>query len=87
MKQILIEDEEALRFDALLARAPGGRQGDLLIQRNAARDLAARLEQELAETQRRCTALIHLWTTTGSMAHAAQLAEALDLGPDLTQGD
>jgi hypothetical protein len=44
-----------------------------------ARDLAARLEQELAETQRRCRALITEWTALGSMLHAAQLAEALEL--------
>lgn len=49
---------------------------------DSARAWATSLEQELAETQRRCTALIHLWTTSGSMAHAAQLAEALDLGAE-----
>lgn len=51
-------------------------------ERDSARSIAATLEQELAETQRRCTALIHLWTTSGSMAHAAQLAEALELGAE-----
>lgn len=48
-----------------------------------ARSLAMLLEEELAETQRRCQQLISEWTRTGSMAHAAQLAEALDLGADL----
>jgi hypothetical protein len=73
MKQILIEDD--LRWPSVQHPAHAAAL-------DAARDLAARLEQELAETQRRCTALIHLWTTTGSMEHAAQLAEALDLGAD-----
>lgn len=50
--------------------------------RDSARALAALLEQELAETQRRCRALYTTWARTGSMEHAAQLAEALDLGAD-----
>jgi hypothetical protein len=52
-------------------------------QRDDARGLAVRLEQELVETQKRCTALISEWTRTGSMSHAAQLADALELPDDL----
>jgi hypothetical protein len=50
------------------------------VQRDSARAVAVGLEQELAETQRRCNQLIRDWTTSGSMLHAAQLAEALELG-------
>lgn len=73
MKQILIEDD--LRWPSVMHPAHAAAL-------DSARNLAARLEQENSELLRRCTDLIHLWTTTGSMAHAAQLAEALDLGAD-----
>lgn len=73
MKQILIDDD--LRWPSVQHPAH-----DAALSQ--ARDLAARLEQENAELQRRCNLLVHDWTRSGSMAHAAQLAEALDLSPE-----
>lgn len=73
MKQILIEDD--LRWPSVMHPAHAAAL-------EQARAWAVSLEQELAETQRRCQKLISEWTRSGSMSQAAQLAEALELGAD-----
>lgn len=52
---------------------------ELADQRDQARDMATRLEGENAELYDRCRALILLWVQEGSVLHASQLNEAIDL--------
>lgn len=88
MKQILIEDQGALGSAALWKERYETDEATLrrmMAEHDSARDLAARLEQELAEVQRRCMALASDWMASGSTYHAAQLAEALDLGAGETE--
>lgn len=82
MKQILIEDDD-LRWQSERHPASVNALDKAFQERDSARGLAARLEQELAEVQRRCMALASDWMASGSTYHAAQLAEALELGAEL----
>jgi hypothetical protein len=80
MTQELTDEQGAAPIGFLVTETPLWVTA-LLAQLESARALAVRLEQELAETQARCRALVLGWVQTGSSAHAAQLAEALELGP------